>query len=144
MTEPSKAQSAATHSAVPRPHKRGRRLLLVLVTALSGVSLSGVSLAASSQPLQQKHETVSQRPRHAPSSRPPAQKAASNRSAHAGPRPAARATTPKSKRPEAQRPTHRKAPANARIAAKSKAPKRPHQSPSRQAKPATKQAKPVA
>jgi len=144
MTDSSKAQSAATHTAVPLPQKRGRRLLLVLVTALSGVSLSSVSLAASSQP-HQKHETVSAPPRQAASQRPPAKKAAAKPGSHAGERAAAHATPSKSKRPEALQPTtHRKAPVNARTASKSKTPKRTHQSASKPTKTAAKQPKPVA
>jgi len=148
MFGPSNAQSAAPHTALPRTQRRGRRLFLLLVTALSAMSMSSISFAASSQS-HPKHATVSPPPRHAPSHQPHSQKDTSNRGAHAGARPAARGTSARvmpgqSKRTDAQHATHRKAVVNARVAAKSKKPKRTHQKPSTLATPATKQPKPVA
>jgi hypothetical protein len=129
MTNPSQAQSPSTRPLAPLPHQRSRRLLLVLATALSAMTLSGVSLAASS-PSPKAHQASKAPARHAA----PAQRSKTHPSA----------TSPKSKQPQALHQTQRKTPAKARLAAKSKAPKRAHQSPGKPAKLTAKNPKPAA
>jgi hypothetical protein len=127
MTYPSKAQSPAILAAAPLLRKRGRRLLLVFVTSLSAVTLSGVSLAASS-PSEKAHQASSASPRQAPVQRSKA-------------RP--RTSSPESK-PQALHKTHRKAPIHARLAAKSKPSKPIHKARSKPAKSVARNPKPVA
>jgi len=102
-----------------------RRLLLVLVTSLLGVTLSSVSLAASS-PSPHGHEKSSAAPRRAPLQRQPAHPSA---------------TTPKAKQPVALHPAHRQAPLKARVAAKSKTPSRAHKAAGKPAKSVAKNSK---
>jgi hypothetical protein len=127
MTDPNQAQTAATRTAASLS-QRLHRLLVVVVTALFGMTLTGVSFAASAPSLPHKSQPTT-KPRATP--RP---------SAHAN------ATTPKSKpkaKPTAlQHPIqHRKAPTKTRVAAKSKTPTRAHQPPRKPSKLATKQTK---
>jgi hypothetical protein len=134
-------------SASLRPRKRRRVLLQMLVTALVGVTLTGVSLAALSPSVAHKSQQASAAATRAPARGPKGHASAPKPNAHSAARPATRlaalATTPKSKHPEAQHETQRKMPVNARVAAKSKAPKRAHQN-SKPAKLAAKSPKPVA
>jgi len=104
-----------------------RPLLLVLVTILLSVTVSSVSLAASSAP-HHGPEKLGAGPRHAPLHRSPTRETA---------------TAAKSKQPPAQPKTHRKTPVNARVATKSKAQKNAPKAPTQVAKPMPKHAKSV-
>lgn len=124
MTHPNNVQSAATRTAASLS-QRLQRLMVVVVTALFGTTLTSLSFAASSPP-HQLHPTTKP---HAAAPRP---------SPHAS------ATTPKAKAKPAvaQHPTQqRKTPAKTRVAAKSKTPTRAHQPPRKPSKLATKQTK---
>ena len=120
MTDPN-----PSHAQSPN---RARRLLLVVVTALSGMTLTHSSFAASTQP-HKTHSTVGSPAHHAPA-----------------PRPAARPTkaAAKSKHAQAQAKTQRKAPAKTRVAAKSKTEPRAHQTPRKPTRVATKKTKQAA
>jgi hypothetical protein len=125
MTYPSQAPFPGAGTAAPLPYKRGRRLLLVLVTALVGVTLSHVSLAAA--PASRKaHQTSNAPARHAPLQRAKAHPSA---------------TPSKSKRPQALHQTQRKTPTHARLA-KSKG--QAHPGRGKPAKLAAKNSKPAA
>jgi len=117
---PSDTPSRAPHTVPLRPRKCSRVVLLVIVWA--GVSLTRVSLAASS-PSHKSHEVTSAAPRHAPSQQTKVHPSAPSAGAH---------------------PTQRRAPLNARLAAKSKASKRTQQRASKPSKVAAKKPKPVA
>jgi len=102
----------------PSTARRPAAWLLVLATALTGLTWTGVSLAASA-PSQKGQQTTAATPRHLPSKRPAAHPIA---------------TTAKAKPPSAQPKTHRKTPVNTRLAAKSKTAKRAHPTATKPAK----------
>ncbi|HEX2674478.1 MAG TPA: hypothetical protein VHM25_26565 [Polyangiaceae bacterium] len=126
MTDPNNAQSAATQSAASLS-RRLHRLMVVVVTVLFGATLSGLSLAASTQSHPERSAT---KPKTA----------ANHSSTH--PTTSSPKAKSKPKTATAQRPTQpRKTATKTRLAAKSKTPTRAHQSPRKPAKLATKQAK---
>ena len=130
MTNPNHAQSAATHTAASLS-QRLHRLMVAVVPALFGMTLSSLSLAAS--PASHKDH---------PTAKPLA--AARQPSAHASTTTtkATSGSKSKSKSPLAQHQTQqRKTPAKARVAAQSKPSSRAHQPPRKPTKLAKKQTK---
>ena len=126
MTDTNDAQSVATQLAASLS-RRLQRLMVTVVTALFGMTLTSLSFAAPTRP-DKGHPTT--RP-HASAQRP---------SAHPS------STTPKSKakaKPAVAQHSaqQRKMPAKTRVAAKSKTPTRAHQPPRKPSKLAAKQTK---
>jgi hypothetical protein len=105
MTDLSKAQSAAIYTATWQPQMRARRFLLVIVSALSTITLTSLSFAAPT-PSPKGHPAGAASTHHA---------AVHAASTHPN------APTHKAKHPQAKREIQRKTPVNARLATKSKA-----------------------
>ena len=134
MTHLNHAQTAATRTAASLP-QRLHRLLVVVVSAWFGMTLTSVSLAASSpspngQSTTKPHATAAHRPSTPSTATTPKSQSKAK-------------STSKSKTAVAQHPTQaRKTPTKARVAAKSKPATRAHQPASKPAKKlATKQNK---
>ena len=115
----------------PRTSRRPVSLLLALLTAVAGATLTGELLAASSPPAQKRHPASTGTLRHAPSHSAPGHSTASKAKA-------------KTKLPEPLSKAQRKAPTHARVAANSKAPKRAQQAPAKPRRAMAKNSRPAA